>query len=285
MSADGSTPTGVLEDLRRAMTPRGRARLGCFAIEGLRLHERALRSGTSVLRAIAAASLKAGASERVERLLADLEAAGCRIHFAPDEQVAALTGGRKIGAIVGLVPLPRPRPLAEILERRALQPAVVLVAVEVEDPGNVGALVRTALACGAAAFVALGVSDPHHPRAVRTSMGSVFRLPIVRYARPRGLLRDLAALGVLKLGAVSSGGVAPSEQTPDAACIAIFLGSEAFGLPAALVRSMDRLLTVPMEPGVDSLSVNAVAAVLLYDIRRRVTSAVLDCSRGAKEPA
>lgn len=265
------------------MTPRGRARLGCFAVEGLRVLERALRSGTPVLRAIAAASLREGASERVERLLADLDRAGCIVHFAPDEQVRELTCGRKLGAVVGLVPLPRPRPLVEILERHARRPAVALVAVEVEDPGNVGALVRTALASGAAAFVAVGASDPYHPRAVRTSMGSLFRLPIVRYERLNPLFRDLACLSALKLGAVSSGGVAPAEQAPDAARIAVFLGSEAFGLPDEVLRSMDRLLTVPMEADVDSLSVNAVAAVLLYDIRRWARQRVLDCSRGAKE--
>ena len=143
------------------------------------------------------------------------------------------------------------------------------VAVDVEDPGNVGALTRTALASGAVALAAIGVSDPYHPRAVRTSRGSLFKLPIVRYTSAEPLLDELAKLSVRTFGAVSSGGVAPFEDPPDADPLAIFLGNEAFGLPARIRDRMDRLLTIPMRPGVDSFSVNAVAAILLYEARRR----------------
>ena len=87
--------------------------------------------------------------------------------------------------------MPPPVALDALINSGAPDPARLLVAVDVVDPGNAGALVRTAHASGAAAFVALGVTDPYHPRATRTSLGSLFRLPILRYATTAPFLAEL----------------------------------------------------------------------------------------------
>lgn len=259
---------GALADVRRALRPAGRAQIDSFAIEGFRLHERALRGGQRVERAVAAESLRTDASERVRSLLHALHSSGTELHFVSDAGLEELTGGRSLGAIVGLVPVPRARGLDEVLAA-APAPAVALVAVEVEDPGNVGALVRTALAAGACGFGAVGISDPYHPRAVRTSMGSLFKLPIARYASV-GVLLDALGGSVRKLGAVSSGGVPPWDAGPEAGgAVALFVGGEAFGLSESVRQRMDALVTVPMDSGVDSFSVNAAAAVVLYELGRR----------------
>lgn len=262
---------GVLEDIRRALTPDGRRALGMFAIEGLRLHERALRGGARVVRAVAGRSLLGPTTERVRRLVEGLRSGGCELHAVDDDILAELTAGRGTGALVGLVALPQPAPLHELLARHP-RPASVLVAVDVADPGNVGALSRTALASGAAALVAVGLSDPFHPRAVRTSMGSVFKLPIHRRERIEDVLTALEGAGVLKLGAVAKGGLAPFRAALHAPCAAVFIGSEPFGLRPETVARMDRLVTVPMATGVDSFSVNAVAAVLLYELQRQAAA-------------
>jgi TrmH family RNA methyltransferase len=270
MGREGPSWGGVLEDVRRTMTPRGRESLGLYSIEGIRLHERALRSGTAVERAVASESLGRDPSERIRDLLEGLEEAGCRLHFVPDVRIAELTEGRGGGPIVGLVALPAAAPpLVNVMTADERSPAVALVAVDVEDPGNIGALVRTALVSGASALVAVGISDPFHPRAVRTAMGSHFKIPIFRYEGVEPLLDELDRAVALKLGAVSTGGTPPQEERLVRARLAVFLGSEAFGLPAEVCESMDRLLTVPMRAGVDSYSVNAVAAILLYEIGRQ----------------
>jgi TrmH family RNA methyltransferase len=269
MTGSRTNPEGLLAELRRTRTPRGRSRIGRFSIEGLRLHERAVRSGAAVERAVVGESLSRALDERSQTLLRDLERSGCRICVVPDGWVRELTEGRSCGAIVGLVPFPPHSSLSALIEGgRASRPRIILVAVDVEDPGNVGALTRTALASGALALATVGVSDPYHPRAVRTSMGSLFKLPIVRYASAEPLLDDLASSSVRTFGAVSSGGVAPIEDPPSSDPSAIFLGSEAFGLPAGVRERLDGLLTIPMQHGVDSFSVNAVAAILLYEARR-----------------
>ncbi len=260
---------GVIEELRRALRPGGRTSHGLYAVEGVRLHERALRSGTRVERAVAGEALRDDPSPRVRDLLAGLLASGCDLRFAPDEQVRTLAGDRADGAIAGLVELPRPGGLGELLDKITGSRAALVVAVDVEDPGNAGALVRTALASGAAGLVAVGVTDPYHPRAVRTSRGSLFKLPIFRYEGADPVLRVLGEARVTMLGAVSTGGEVPFGPALQGPRAALFFGSEAVGLPPALRERMDRLLTVPMAPGVDSYSVNAVAAILLYEYRRR----------------
>jgi len=267
---DGTAPwRGLLADVRRALAARGRARLGCFAIEGTRLHERALRAGWPPEAVLVSRSAWEGPSERVGKLLAELGAAGCRCEVAPDGALEELTAGRGDGPLVGLVRLPASRSLGEILESRGEARPVVLVGVEVEDPGNVGALIRTALAVGASAFVGVGITDAFHPRAVRTSMGSLFKLPALHHATLGSLLRAVDGVGLRKLGAVSREGTPLPEVDPGDGGVAVLVGGEAFGLDRPAREAMDQLVCVPMTPAVDSLSVNAAAAVILYELGRR----------------
>ncbi len=252
---------GVLVDIRRAATPKGRAGVGCFSIEGTRLHERALSAGAPIVVAVIGESLRRDRSARIQRLLEGLETSGCALHVAPDAVIAELTEGRQIGAILGLVRLAEPIALAD------MQDGPLLVAVEVEDPGNVGALIRTAHAAGASAFLSVGISDAYHPRASRTSMGSLFRIPLLHYPTLAPLLEALRAQEVQTVAAVSAGGT-PLPEARFGARVAVLLGSEAIGLPAEVRAAVDRRVTIPMGQDVDSFSVNAAAAVMLYEINR-----------------
>jgi RNA methyltransferase, TrmH family len=135
-------------------------------------------------------------------------------------------------------------------------PLIVLDGVQ--DPGNVGAICRTAAAAGAPALAALpGTADPYGPKAVRASAGNVFRLKVAR-----AHWKDLAELD--GYGASSTGGAALAEAPIESAGM-IVLGSEAHGLS----RKDLKLVTVPLTEGVESLNVAAAAALILFEIRRR----------------
>jgi TrmH family RNA methyltransferase len=143
--------------------------------------------------------------------------------------------------------------------REAGWPLVVLDGVQ--DPGNVGAICRTAAAAGAPALAVLpGSADPYGPKAVRASAGNVFRL---RVAHARW--KDLEGLD--GYGAAPSGG-APLAEAPIESAGMIVLGSEAHGLS----RKDLKLVTVPLTEGVESLNVAAAAALILFEIRRRRTA-------------
>jgi TrmH family RNA methyltransferase len=228
-----------------------------------------------------APSLRDDDSPRARRLLDALDRAGCRLHLAPEEIVESLTEGRSSGGILGLVRREATSSLPDLLAGGGARP-ILLVAVDVEDPGNVGALTRTALASGAVGLAAVGISDPFHPRAVRISRGSVFKLPVLQYPQAEPLLRELASLGISIVGAVSSGGVGLPRANFGRGGVALLVGSEAFGLPEGLLSRLDLRVTVPMVPDVDSFSVNAATAVILYEIRR---STCVDDGLIAGDPA
>ena len=259
---------GVLAEIARTRTAHGRARVGKYSIEGTRLHERALRADVAVEAAVTTRSFAARSDEREGRLVAGLKSSGCALHVVPDDVLLGLTEGRDSGAIVGLVGFPVPQSIDQVLEALKPQPGLILVAADVEDPGNVGAMVRTALASGASAFASIGISDPYHPKAVRTSMGAVFRLPILRYPATPPLLEALRDRGVATVGAVSRGGIGPERVDRQLASLALFVGSEAFGLPAETCEALDYLVSIPMSSQVDSFSANAAAAILLYALGR-----------------
>lgn len=214
-------------------------------------------------------SFRNDTSERIRRIVEGLVAGACDLQVAPEDVIRELTDGRSLGSVVGLVRLPGPRALGELIREAKPRPATLLVAMDVEEPGNVGALVRTGLASGAAAFLAVGASDAFHPKAVRTSMGGVFKLPIVHYREPGPLLGELASRGVTTVGATAAEGVPLPLQGFGSGPLAVILGSEAFGLSPELLQAMDQRVTIPMASDVDSFSVNAAAAVLLYEIRLR----------------
>jgi tRNA G18 (ribose-2'-O)-methylase SpoU len=260
---------GVLADIERTMTATGRARTGLYSIEGIRLHERAIRAGAPIAQTLISRRLESDPSDRVQRLLAALDDGGCAVHPTPDEIVDRLTDGRGSGDLVGLVPLPTAPDLSTLLTRTGETAALLLVADTVEDPGNVGALVRTALASGCAGLICIGATDPYHPRAVRTSMGSLFKLSPVRFVERTSALAALRACGVRSWGALSRGGVAPGALGPTDRPTALWIGGEAFGLAPELVEELDGVLTIPMPDGVDSYSVNAAAAILLHQLRQR----------------
>jgi TrmH family RNA methyltransferase len=149
-------------------------------------------------------------------------------------------------------------PFSEALaaSERARWPLVVLDGIQ--DPGNVGAICRSAAAAGAPAVVVLSESaDPFGPKAMRASAGNVFRLLVARGGGPE-------LDGLRGYGAVADGG-APLAATPIERGQVLVLGSEAHGLR----RQGLQPVTIPMAPGVESLNVAAAAAILLFEINRR----------------
>jgi TrmH family RNA methyltransferase len=149
--------------------------------------------------------------------------------------------------------------LAEAIEaaREASWPLLVLD--RVQDPGNVGAICRTAAAAGAPALAVLpGSADPYGPKAVRASAGNVFRLKVAK-----AQWKDLDGLD--GYGAAQAGGT-PLAEAPIESAGMIVLGSEAHGLS----RKDLKLVTVPLTEGVESLNVAAAAALILFEIKRRL---------------
>lgn len=159
-----------------------------------------------------------------------------------------------------------PTSTAAVLAQRD---AFVLVAVDVQDPGNLGALVRTAEAGGAQAVLVCGTSaHPFSWKSLRGSMGSVLRLPVVGGLDVASVLRDAKAAGAYTVATAPRNG-----RDPDAldwsGRVALLLGGEGPGLPAAVADACDERVTIPMAANVESLNVAVAGGILIYAARRR----------------
>jgi RNA methyltransferase, TrmH family len=143
-------------------------------------------------------------------------------------------------------------------------PEVGLALWRVRDPGNVGTLVRTADALGPA-FVSLspGSADPTGPKALRASMGAVFRVPTVPFDEAPGR----------RVALVAHGGVPPSELDLSGPTTFV-LGAEREGLPEELLAECESRLTIPLAGGAESLNVATAGAIALYERARRAIQTV-----------
>ena len=169
-----------------------------------------------------------------------------------------------------------PQPVLAIAPRRlhALDAlpdeGMVLVLVALQDPGNVGTLLRTAEASGVAGVVCCGNSvDPHGPKVVRSSAGAIFGVPIAEGDIPVEVLGALRAGGRRCIGATATGGGAPDavDLTGPAALV---LGNEARGLPPEVEALLDERVTIPLEgPVADSLNVALAGTVLCFEAARQ----------------
>ncbi len=258
---------GALEMVRRTMTAVGRAQTGLYPIEGFRLHERALRAGLTFELTIWTEATAQDNTPRGQQLRADLQSAAGQLVIIPDVEMQSLVNGRDLGHLISLVKMP-PAPDLKTLVTGVPQP-LLLVATDVVDPGNVGAMVRTGHANGLTAFITMGVSDPFHPKAVRTSMGSLFKTAVCHYPALIPLVDHLRQLGVATVGTVAETGVPLPKAAFAGRGTAVFMGNEYHGLPEHIITQLDQQVTIPMAAGIDSLSVNAATAVVLYEIRRR----------------
>lgn len=148
-------------------------------------------------------------------------------------------------------------------------PALVLTLIDVQDPGNVGAVIRAAEAGGATGVITSGATaDPFGWKALRGAMGSAFRLPVASRVDAEDLVERARAQGVQVLATVPSGGsdhVATDLSRP----VLIFLGSEGTGLAPDLIRFADHTVSIGMSGPVESLNVAVAAGVLVFEARRQ----------------
>lgn len=257
-----------MEDVRRVATAKGRAGVGAFLVEGRRMLERALRAGW-VPRELLVGRAESSGQRQAAELVARVEALGCPCHREPDQALLELADGRRAGLFSALFDLPSAPPVPFVLGVRAA-PALFLVLVDVAEPGNVGALLRTALASDAAGLICVGSSDPFHPKAVRTSLGSLFKLPFTRVASTEGLLERLRAAGIYSLAAVARDGVSIDRAAWPSGSVAVFVGNEGQGLSDGLRAAADGRVSIDLSSAADSFCVNAAAAVCLYEVQRRL---------------
>ena len=218
--------------------------------------------------------------EEIGRLVREIEDAGGEVAIATAAVMAAVSPVRSPSAIVALAQRPpqnvsrlftTPVPTSSAhLATRGLSVSrpLVVIACDIQEPGNLGAMVRVAEAAGASGIIAAGQSaDPFSWKALRGSMGSALRLPIVAQSSADAL-QTARAHHCTIAAAVPREGRTP-EEIDLTGPTALLVGAEGFGLPDELVELADERISIPMQPPVESLNAAVAAAVILYEARRQ----------------
>ena len=246
-----------VKDLRAALKKSETTASGLVAVEGLHLVEEALRSGL-----------------RVETVFVRSGSLGLLggLRVADDAEVLELPAD----VFESAVTTESPQGIAALVEAPAFSleqvlsgaSPLVVVAAGLQDPGNLGTIVRSAEAFGASGLVALpGTVSVWNAKALRASSGSAFRLPVVS-ASEKELLEMLRSRRVRSLATVLDGGVA-AQAVDLSGPVALFIGNEGSGLSAELVNACDALVTIPCPGPVESLNAAIAASVLLYEASRQ----------------
>jgi TrmH family RNA methyltransferase len=246
----------LARDLRRR---KARERQQLFTAEGVRTVEELLRSPLTVRGALVAPQL--GEAPRGAALLAALRHRGVEIaELSPlDFASAAETESPQGVLAIGEIPAAAPESL--------VLPAVARVVVldGVQDPGNVGTILRTSVALGASAVLAMpGTVDLWNAKVVRSAMGAGFHVPAM--ACSWETLDSLRARYGLVLWGADAGGTALDTLTPPAR-LALLVGNEGSGLSAEGQARTDVIAALPIGPQVESLNVAVATGIFLYQLR------------------
>jgi TrmH family RNA methyltransferase len=230
-------------------------------LEGLSLIREAVRARWPI--ELIAVTERTADDPDVRALVNDLPAEVDRL-ITTGPVMAALSPARTASgclAVVGIKP-------ATLDAAVAASPQLVVCPVNVQDPGNVGAIIRVAEAAGATAVLVCGTSaDPFGWKALRGSMGSAFRLAVVPRVPIESALAATSKVGCRLIAAMLSGD-AP-DQMPLTGPIALFVGAEGQGLPDDVLSACDGRIAVPMTPPVESLNVAVATGIMLYEARRQ----------------
>jgi TrmH family RNA methyltransferase len=229
---------------------------GVFVVEGAKVLDEALDAEARV----EAVFVAAGATDPVVTRAAAMGHPVFDLAAGVLEKVAGTTTPQPVMAVIE-----QPKATLDDLADATL----LVVCVDVRDPGNLGTVLRSAEAAGAGGLVCCdGCVDIFNPKAVRASSGALFHVPVVVGGQPVEVLERMGAWGVRRLGTVASGGRAYSDADLTEP-VAFVLGNEAHGLPADLTNRLDDRLSIPMAGRTESLNVGMAAAVLTFEAARQ----------------
>jgi TrmH family RNA methyltransferase len=254
----------LAKELRQAFSRAELTDDGFCAIEGVRIVEEATRSGLRFRAVI----FKESAENLADRLLPQIGANVDTLLFS-DTLFDSVVPSETPQGVAALVRW-KEFSFEDVLERLQIGPVVVLVGVQ--DPGNLGTILRSAEAFGCAgAVLGEGTVSPFNSKVIRASAGSIFRLPLV-LAKGAGETDNISSklrnAGV-RLIATSSHKGTPIDQARLTDSCAVFIGNEGAGLPRNLLSQVDELIAIPHAQQVESLNAGVAGSVVLYEAARQ----------------
>lgn len=248
--------------LRSLSEPKGRKKEQAYIIEGFKMVEEALRIPGAVSHVIATPTLLRHNAESIIEMAASQSV---KLTWITDRILDVVSETRTPQPVIAVVRM-KEHTETEILKP---DPGLFIIAHWIQDPGNIGTIIRSSEAVGASGVVIThGTVDPYGPKAVRASMGSILRLPIIRIDDLSRFLERCTESGFQTVGLAISGKIAHFELDLTRPT-ALIVGSEGLGLPEDIMQNVRYISRIPMFKGIDSLNVATAASVVLYEAYRQ----------------
>ena len=252
----------IVKDIRALAVKKYRDQTGTFMAEGLKLVIEALDLGWEIRTLVISKSQKANAA--VGKVAARTVASGGLVLEVSEKVLTGITRRDNPQAVLAVFEQ-RFTPISDV----RLAAGEVWVALDrVRDPGNLGTIIRTVDAVGAAGVILVGdTTDPYSLEAVRASMGSIFATRLAK-ADIAAFLNWRKNAGGLMVGTHLKGAVDYREVDYAAGPVILLMGNEQQGLPDDLAEACDRLVLIPQAGRADSLNLSVATGVMLFEIRR-----------------
>lgn len=235
-------------------------------LDGRRLIHDACAAGVRIQTALLSAQALDEGDGPLWQLAQTLREAGVQTLLATRPVLAAASPVRTPSGAIALA-VPSLRTWEEVMSHDGT--GLIVAAIGVQDPGNIGAIVRSADAAGARGVIAVGSSaDPYGWRALRGSMGSTFRVPVAVVDTLEPVVRAARDRHDVIVATVPRGGQSLYDADLRASRL-LLVGPEGSGLEREMTASTDLRVSIPMRPGVDSLNVAVATALVVYEARRQ----------------
>ena len=250
----------LVKELRTAFVHGELTKSGACAIEGLRIVEEAIRSGLR----LEALFFSKSAERKAERLLPQV---GSRVEtvLLPDKLFLSAVPSETPQGVAALVRI-KEFSIEDVIYRS--RSGIMLGIVGLQDPGNLGTILRSGEAFGAGGIlIGEKTVNPFNPKVIRASAGSIFRVPFTRI-KTEDAISKLRKLGVRLLATSSHKGTGLHDvnlREP----VAVFIGSEGAGLPRDLMAATDEVIAIPHASQVESLNAGIAASIVLYESARQ----------------
>lgn len=248
--------------LRSLAEPKHRKKEQVFIIEGIKMVEEALRDAVGLVCVVAAPALIRRHGKGLLRLA---ESKGIEVVWVTEQILDIVAESKTPQPVLAVVRMRRVSETA-LMKSGA---GIFVVAHGLQDPGNLGTIIRTAEAAGAAGVgITHGTVDPYSQKAVRASMGSILRVSVVKIDDFSGFIEECVRSGFQTIGLAPSGRISVFDidfTRPSA----LIVGSEAAGLPEEVASKVRLSAKIPMAEGIESLNVAAAASVVLYEAYRQ----------------
>lgn len=259
----------LVVSLGKLSAGKHRAEQGLFLAEGVKLSEEA--AGLPEVRYVLIQSDDGTADERA-LAAASRVSASARVLVLPSNVFDKITTEHAPqGIITVLAPLQRLHRVVNTYtpdDLRALCGKRILAVDSVQDPGNLGTMIRTAAAFGYTRVLLGGCADIYHPKTVRASMGALFRMEIDACGDLAGQLAELQKAGHRVVSAALAERSLTLGRDELSPCDCIVIGNEGHGVSDEVLRVSDAVMRIPMAPGAESLNAAGAAAVLMWEYYR-----------------